>query len=97
MTNVQAGVVEETPAFLNSKPKTIKGMTGKELVSLVVAMIQGSKVASRWDSVNDYPKASDVKQLVAKSDGLFDFVLKVMSRYCPSRSSQRVRRLRRHL
>ena len=70
--------------------KIIKEMNDEELVSLVVSIIQGStKVAALWDSVNDYPKASDVKQLVAKSDGLLDFMLKVGDRYCPEVKSKR--------
>ncbi len=73
----------KTPAFLTSKSKTIKGMTGREQVSLVVALIQGSNAKSRWDSVNDYPKVSEVKRLVAQSDGVIDFSVNVLRRYCP--------------
>jgi len=74
---------QESPAFLTSKSKTIKRMMGKEQVSLVVAIIQGSKAASRWNAINDYPKVSEVKKLVANSEGVFDFLLNVLNRYCP--------------
>ena len=77
--------VRKSPAFVTSKAETIKGMTGKEQVSLVVTLIQSlpKENASRWDSVNDYPKISEVKRLVANSEGVMDFSLKVFKRYCP--------------
>jgi hypothetical protein len=82
---------QESPAFLTSKSKTIKGMTGREQVSLVVSIIQSSKTASRWDAVNDYPKVSEVKKLVANSEGVFDFLLNVLRRYCPEPKNSRKR------
>jgi hypothetical protein len=63
-------------------------MSDEELVSLAVMFIKSSKIAPRWDSVGDYPKASELRELMKATDaaglGVIDFTVRVLNRYCPT-------------